>query len=53
MKILLIVLQLVSLGMFAQNEAVTFKKQADKLDVLIGGKYFTSYYFFRTLTSYF
>lgn len=45
MKKLLIVLQLVSFGMFAQNEAVTFKKQADKIDVLIGGKYFTSYYF--------
>lgn len=45
MKKLFIVLQLISFGMFAQNESVTFKKQADKLDVLIGGKYFTSYYF--------
>ena len=33
MKKLLIVLQLVSLGMFAQNEAVTFKKQADKSEI--------------------
>lgn len=45
MKKLFIVLQLISFGMFAQKESVTFKKQADKLDVLIGGKYFTSYYF--------
>ena len=45
MKKIVIVLQLISLGMFAQSESVTFKKQSDKLDVLIGGKYFTSYYF--------
>jgi hypothetical protein len=45
MKKLFIILQFISLSIYAQNESVTFKKHADKLDVLIGGKYFTSYYF--------
>jgi hypothetical protein len=45
MKKLFLVLQFVSFGMLAQTESVTFKKLSDKVDVLIGGKYFTSYYF--------
>lgn len=45
MKNLVILCSLfISFSTFAQDR-VTFDKKSDKIDVLVGGKYFTSYYF--------
>ena len=45
MKKLFLVLNLISFSMLAQSESVTFIRQSDKIDVQVGGKYFTSYFF--------
>jgi hypothetical protein len=47
MKKLFILLSICSLSSFAQNLPVSFKKNEaeKKIDVLVGGKYFTSYFY--------
>jgi hypothetical protein len=45
MKKLFFLFFFTSFGVIAQNETVSFTKQSDKVDVVIGGKYFTSYFF--------
>ena len=47
MKKIILFLTLLSIGATAQNQSVSFKKNdaEKKIDVLIGGKYFTSYFY--------
>ena len=44
-KVLIVCLSLVAVSSFAQNLPVTFKSTKTTVDVEIGGKAFTSYYF--------
>ena len=47
MKKIILFITLLSFGAAAQNQSVSFKKNdaEKKIDVIIGGKYFTSYFY--------
>jgi hypothetical protein len=47
MKKIILFFSLISFSGIAQNQSVSFKKNdaERKIDVLIGGKYFTSYFY--------